>query len=209
MYKIIQAEIHYTYKFIVPISALITIGFLVYQRISADTGNLSLMLFPLTVATILQLIIHRSMEKRDRQLATVPLAIRQIALARILLYAAPCGLFYGIYFAYNLFSRIFNPFSGGDLYDKLMFSGMVLFGFSMYFILHDLAVSFSRKGLGLEGDLIAMIVLVVFALLIIPLMIAPLDGITAQTLQMICFVSGILSLYPAKVAFERRKSYLR
>ena len=208
MFAIFLAELRYTYRVLLPVVVLIVLLYTAYYQLSNEDDGLHIIFFSLSIATILQLIILRSMEKRDRLLAILPLPNRQIALSRILLYALPCGFYYGLFFLLYGVASIFGMHIANDLFDELMFAGVVLLGFSCFFIVHDLASHMSFASLRKQADLFALVLLVTVALIGIPILIAPIEVERAQFLQALCFAAGLLSMLMAKIAFERRKSYL-
>ncbi|MFQ5824105.1 MAG: hypothetical protein ACE5JB_08640 [bacterium] len=207
MWQIFAAEFRYVYKNIILVVVIIVPGALFYFNIS-ETAGVDNMIFPLTIATIFQLVIFRILEKRNRHSILLPLSIRQIAIARILLYLTSCLGFYGLYFILHFIFKNLSPRWQHDIYDVMMFFGLTLFGCSVYYVLHDLLFSFSRKFKTAEFDLIVFIILITAILLGIPLALAPMWGSTGDALRVLCFLSGFVFLYPAVVTFERRKSYL-
>lgn len=108
--------------FIVPASML-------YIR-SSPTAGVSTMLFPLCAGTILQLLLFRSMEKRERQNMLLPVSIRRIAIARVSLILLPCVFFYGLYLVLHLTLANTSDIWRHDIYDLFMFPGLVRFYFS-------------------------------------------------------------------------------
>ncbi|MFQ5628895.1 MAG: hypothetical protein ACE5I1_09050 [bacterium] len=207
MWRLIKTEFHYSNKNIMLVLALLIPGALLYMNASPKTGMNS-MLFPLVTATIFQLLVFRSMEKRDRKYVLLPLSIRQLAAVRLSLFLIPCLGFYGVYLILQLIFKDAGPRWQHDIYDEMMFFGLILLGFSVYFILHDLYASYSRRAQKTETDLVMMIVLVVAIMLGIPLTLASIWGDGGNILRTLCFAMGLAFLYPAIVAFERRKSYL-
>lgn len=207
MWHIFKAEFRYVYKNILLMAGFIIPGALFYFQIS-DTAGVSNVLSPLTIATILQFIIFRSIEKRDRQSVLLPFSIRQIAIARILLFLIPCFSLYGLYFILHLVFKDFSPRWNHDIYDLMMFFGLTLVGSSIYFIQHDLIFSFLQKNKNPELDISVLIVLIAVVCLGIPLALAPVLGYTGNLLRGFCFISGLVFIYPAVTIFERRKSYI-
>ncbi|MFQ5633584.1 MAG: hypothetical protein ACE5I1_32875, partial [bacterium] len=198
MWRLIKTEFHYSNKNIALVLTFIIPGALLYMRSSPTTGT-SAMLFPLVTATIFQLLVFRSMEKRDRKYALLPLSIRQLAAVRLSLFLIPCLGFYGVYIILQLIFKDAGPRWQHDIYDEMMFFGLILFGFSVYFILHDLYASFSRRAQKAETDLIVMIVLVVAIMLGVPLSLASIWGDGGNLLRTLCFAMGLAFLYPAIV----------
>jgi hypothetical protein len=207
MWNICKAEFRYVAFYIILVSVCITGGFLFYFRIK-ESGTVSGMLFPLTVAIILQLLMHRSIEKRDRQIAVLPLSIRHISLARIGLFLVPVMLLHIVYMIFYLIFKSENPRWSHDFYDVLMFFGLALLGSSLYFIQHDLLYTFSVRKRNPEIDIIILIILLTALFLAIPLALAPVWGVTGNMLRLLCFLAGLASLYPAVMAYERRRSYV-
>ncbi len=94
-----------------------------------------------------------------------------------------------------------------DIYDVMMFFGLILTGCSVYFIQHDL-YSFSKKLRNAELDIIVLIVVVAVIILGIPITLATVWGDTGNFLRVLCFLSGFIFLYPAIITFTRRSQFL-
>lgn len=207
MWPIVKAEFRYSHRSILLIAAFVIPGTLLYFRASATAG-VSAMLFPLTVATIMTPIMVRSIEKRVRQNVLLPLAVKQIAWARVLLILTPAAGYYAVYF---LLHAIFASMSSRwqhDVYDLMMFFGLIVFGFCAFFILKDLLSGFYLKRKALELELVILLALTAVVLLGVPIALATIYGSTGNVLRLLCFASGFVSLYPAVIFFERRRAYL-
>lgn len=207
MWKIVKAEFQYMSKLILLVAGLIIPGTLIYLRIS-PTAGISAMLFPLTVATIFQPLIMRSIEKRVRQQVQLPLSIRSIATARLLLVLVPALFYYGLYMILHLIFIRFSPLWSHDIFDILMFFGLILFGFSLYLILHDLLVSKFSQYKPAEFDAGVLVVVISLIVLGIPMSLAFQHGITGNLLRVMCFFAGFVILYPVVLSFTKRKTYL-
>ncbi|MFQ5604444.1 MAG: hypothetical protein ACE5HS_14335 [bacterium] len=207
MWRILKAELLYVYKNIVLVLAIIIPGMLFYFRIS-ETAGVNTMVFPLTIATILQLVIFWIIEKRNRQVVILPISIRQLAVSRLLLFLLPCVWYFGIYFLLYFFLKNVSPRWQHDIYDLLMFLGLILFGCSIYFVLLDLLHSWLNKFNSVEFDLVIFIILISTILLGIPLGLASVWETTGKIIRVMCLGAGIVLLYPAVKTFETRKSYI-
>ncbi|MEJ2635622.1 MAG: hypothetical protein P8184_10055 [Calditrichia bacterium] len=208
MWNIIFAEFRYTYKLALVLAGFIIPAALFYIQTS-PTAGISSMLFPLCAATILQLLIFRSMEKRERQNILLPLSVHRIALARVSLIVLPAVFFYGIYFFLRLLFGDTGSIWHHDPFDMMMFFGLVLLGFSVFLILHDLFVSIFKNYKAAEFDVVVLLVIISGVLLGIPLALAVAwKNPSLKMLQVFCFIAGFVFLYPAVFSFERRRSYM-
>lgn len=206
MWRLIKAEFHYVHRTLILVPLFIIPFFLLYMRVS--TVAVQHVVFPLAVASVISLLMVRSVERRERQQALLPLPLRQIALARVLLILIPSAAFYGAYFLLHLLLRRFYPVWEHDGYDLIMFLGLIFLGFSLYLVLHDFFVSnFSSYKSG-ESDILVMLVVIVLVLLGIPLLLATLWRPSLDLLRMLCLLAGGVMLYPAVASFVRRRSYL-
>jgi hypothetical protein len=189
------------------VAGFIIPGALLYLQVSSTAG-ISAMLFPLTVATIFQPLIMRSIEKRERQQILLPLSIRQIAAARLLLVVVPALFYYGLYMILHLIFIHFSPLWSHDIFDLLMFFGLILFGFSLYLILHDLLISKFSQYKPAEFDAGILVGVIAIILLGVPLILAIQHGIPGNLLRIMCFFAGFVLLYPVMLSFMKRKTYL-
>jgi hypothetical protein len=205
MLQIVKAEFRYVWHLILVVMTLILSGFQLYFRVS-DRGGFAHILLPLAAAIILQVIVIRSIEKRDRLFATLPVDLRLIARARVLLFLAPVICLHAIYFALYFVLRQDSVRWHHDIFDVLMFFGLVLFGSAAYFIQHD--IMHSRFKINPEIDVSILVVLISMVFIGIPLLLAPVWGMYGNVLRVLCFTAGWLSLYPASKSFARRRSYL-
>lgn len=207
MWQIVKAEFEYMAKMIFLVAGFIIPGALIYIRIS-PTAGISTMLLPLTVATIFQPLIMRSIEKRERQQVLLPLPIRRIATARLLLVVLPTVFYYGLYLILYLVFKFFSPLWFHDIFDLMMFFGLILFGFSLYLILRDMLISNFVNYRPAEFDAGILVVVCSLIFLAVPLALATQWGISGNILRVLCFFSGFVLLYPVVLSFTRRKSYL-
>lgn len=208
MWEIIRTEFRYVYKMNLLLAGVIIPGSLLYMS-GSPTAGISVMLFPLSAGIILQLMIYRAIEKRERQQVLLPLSIRQLALARTGLVIGPTLAVYGIYLFLWAVFKDFNPaWWRQDILDLFMFFGLLLVGFSVYLILRDLFLSHIKNYRASELDIIILMVIILAVLLGIPLALAnPRSTLIINSLRILCFVCGLVILYPATVSFIRRKSY--
>jgi hypothetical protein len=207
MWQIVKAEFEYMFKMILLVAGFIIPGALLYMRVS-PTAGISAMLLPLTAATIFQPLIMRSIEKRERQQVLLPLPIRRIAAARLLLVVVPTLLYYGLYMILHLSFKHFSPLWFHDIFDVLMFFGLILFGFSLYLILRDLLISNFSHYKPAEFDAGVLVIIVSIIFLGIPIALATQWGISGNILRILCFFAGFVLLYPVVLSFTKRKTYL-
>lgn len=207
MWPIVKAEFRYSYKSILLIAAFVIPGTLFYFRASATAG-ISSMLLPLTAATIMTPIMVKGIEKRDRLNVMLPLAIKQIAWARVLLILTPAVGYYAVYFLLHAIFASMSPRWQHDVYDLMMFFGLIVFGFCAFLILKDLLSGFYLKRKALELELVILLALTAVVLLGVPIALATMYGSTGNVLRLLCFASGFVLLYPAVIFFARRKAYL-
>jgi len=164
----------------------------------------------LTVALAVQIVIDRNLEKRERQNILLPLACKNIAYVRILLILLPGIVVFSAYIVIRLIIAHNLPSWEYGGIDLLMFAGLFLLGFSIYFIQRDLSYMKTKKVRRAENDVIILLVLLVIMILGIPLTIAVSynEVVDAESLISVLSILGLLLLYPTVVTFYRRKSYL-
>lgn len=206
MWQLIKAEFHYVHRTLILVVLFIIPFFLLYMRISPV--SVQQVLFPLTVASVITLLMMRSVERRERQQALLPMPLRQIALARVLLILIPSAAFYGTYFLLYLLLRRFSPVWAYDGHDLVMFLGLILLGFSLYLVLHDFFASKISSYKSGESDVVILLAVIAIFLLGMPLLLAVWQQPSADLLRVLCLVAGGAMIYPAIASFVRRRSYL-
>jgi hypothetical protein len=103
--------------------------------------------------------MFRNKESRDVQQAKLPLPIRHVAAARILMVA---GIGLSLIAVYKLIYLIVAPGPWHHHGNPLVFLGLVVIGFSGYFMLRDLLLgSFRRWGLSMERSRMILILVAV------------------------------------------------
>lgn len=154
MWHILRAELDYNKKLVLGSLGFIPLICLFELAVSSERqGYVLLTLYGLTVFWN----IFRNKEKRNRQQARLPLAVREIARARILTIViagvVADGLYYMTYFIFN-FKR------PEEAIKLLAYLGIILVGFSIYFVLSDLSGGVSRKlGVSKKSFKVALILL--------------------------------------------------
>lgn len=223
MWRILKAEINYNKKLILGCFAFIPLVCMYEVAISGvRIGFVLIIIYILTI----HWNISRNKNKRDYQLTRLPLAVRQIAWARFLMIFLACinvSLFYYLTFL------AFNFRTPNEPIKLIAYCGIILFGFSIYFILRDFRVV-SLKKIGLSiNRLKAILILIVLGLnfLVIysiiqikssgevPVLIHYLDKINlladppAKSYEIaIFFVMSLALAYSTVFTFGRRKTYL-
>ena len=120
MIQLLTAEFLYSVRGLFLLAGLIIPACLIYVQAS-ETAGLSTMLLPLTVGIILQPVVLRSMEQRDRHHILLPLQCRMIALARLLVFVTPVVGFYGLYLAGHFLFRSLSAEWNHEMFDLMMF----------------------------------------------------------------------------------------
>lgn len=158
MWYILRAELEYNKKLVLGLLGFIPLICLYELAVSSERqGYVLLTIYGLTVFWN----IFRNKEKRNCQQARLPLAAREIAQARILLIiiagVVVDGLYYATYFIFN-----FKP--PEEAIKLAAYLGIMLAGFSIYFLLNDLS-SGAFKNLRLsKKSFKAMLILVALGL---------------------------------------------
>ena len=207
MWRIVKAEFNYVWYLILIVVTLMVTGFHLYFRVN-DHARFENILLPLSVSIILQVLIIRSIEKRDRFIVLLPVDTGVLARARVLLFFIPALALHLLYFLAYFILRDGGVRWQHDLFDVMMFFGLVLIGGSVYFIQHDIIQSRLKKRLSPELDVSIIILLITVIFLGIPLLLAPIWGLSGNILRVTCFIAGWVSLCLAQNAFQHRRSYL-
>ncbi len=208
MWKIIKAEYRYSWKTLFFVTASILAGTFFYNSISPASG-LQALLFPPVVVIIIQPLMLSILEKRERQQALLPVSLHHVAIARLFMVVFPAAVIYCGYIIYLFITASPDRVMLSRVLDSLMFFGMILFAFSSFLIVRDLALYFRKKQLAVEIQTGLMIVLLISFLAGIPLALAILKDVKYQIfLQVLCFIAGFACLYGARISFERRHSYI-
>jgi hypothetical protein len=223
MFHIIKAEIDYSKKLILICFALILLVCLYEVAISGvRIGYVLILIYMLTTLWN----VFRNKERRDYQLAGLPLSIRQIARARFLMIFLAC---FSISLFYYLTYLAFNIRTPDEPVKLIAYTGIILAGFSIYFGFRDFRV-FSLRKIGLSRNRFkAILILIVLGLnfLIIygiiqlktsgevPPLIRYLDKINlladppANSSEIVIFfILSLILAYSTVFTFGRRKSYL-
>lgn len=209
MGSVIRAEIDY-HKYRLLMLIWIIPGFYLYATMS---GSESWFVIPciMAVAMVIQILIDGNIEKRERFYVLLPISIGRIAMTRLFMLLIPCLVLYGVYLIIHLLVfRSLISWNNGGL-DLMMFFGLSLCGFSIYFLQRDLLSSVMRGDTRTGIDAINLIVLCAVIIYGIPILLALLyqrEIINARSLIFLIFFCGILLLYPTVFTFARRKSYL-
>ena len=206
MWQLIKAEFAYVHRTLILVVLFLLPFFLLYMRVS--TVTVQYVLHPLAVASVISLLMFRSMERRERQQALLPLSLQQIALARVLLILIPSAFFYGGYYLLHLLLWRFSPVWACEGYDMVMFLGLILLGFLLYLVLHDFFASNVSSYKSGESDVVILLAVIAVILLGIPLLLTVWQRPSADLLRVLCLVAGGAMIYPAIASFVKRRSYL-
>ncbi|MFQ5633583.1 MAG: hypothetical protein ACE5I1_32870 [bacterium] len=139
MWHIVKAEIDYNKKLLLAVSLLIPLVCF-YENAIADE-RIGYVLLSIYMATTFW-NIFRNKDKRDLQLVPLPLSARQLALARMATIAIVC---LGFSIFYLLIYFLFHFQGPPESIKLLAYWGIILSGFSIYYVLRDLYKSSFRK----------------------------------------------------------------
>ncbi|MFQ5604446.1 MAG: hypothetical protein ACE5HS_14345 [bacterium] len=228
MLKIIIAEIRYNQKLIFGcFSFILLVGCYELAISEIRIGYTLIASYMLTVFWN----IHRNREKRDYQVTRLPLSNRQLALARLVIIVLACLSVSMIYFIIYL---LFNFRIPQEPIKLIAYPGIILVGFTIYFVIRDLwrdsfKVLFLHKSSKIRGVVIVMVlvvnVLTIYAFVLTVLqknldknflvVIHYLDKINllaeppATEFQLIIFVlASFVLAFTTVFSFGWRKSYL-
>lgn len=209
MINLIKAEIDY-YKYRILTLFWIIPAFYLYAMIR-DSDSWFVLPCIMSVAIAIQILIDRNIEKREHLHVILPISVRRIAMTRLLTLLMFCVSLYGVYLIIHLLvTRSLPPWNDGG-FDLIMFFGLSLLGFSMYFVQRDLLSAIFRADARSGIDAIILIVLCATIIYGVPIGLTihyktKID--TAKPVIAILFICSILLLYPSVVTFAQRKSYL-
>jgi len=206
MWRLLHAEFKYNLFRILGIFWIIP-GYYLYTLLSPSASWFIVPIL-LSVSIIIQIHITRIIEKRERQHMIIPVPTRMIGWARFFMVLIPViGLIF-VYLLIHLSITEDLPSWGKGGFDLVMFSGLILMGFSISFIQQDLF--HTRKNKSAMDSIILMII--IFSIVYgIPLILAILINkqVLLSTPIVISFlITGLLLSFPAVRTFNRRKSYL-
>ncbi len=185
-------------------------GFYLYSRWS---GSQSWYAVPsiLTVAVAVQIIIERKIERKDRQHVSLPLSLAAIATVRLSLVLLPAFVLFSLYLLSRLLiAGSLPPWEQGGL-DLLMFFGLTVLGFSVYFLQRDVFTTFFKRKKGKDVDIIILLAILLCLILGFPLTIAIIYKeriVSAENIIILLFILGLSLLYPTIISFKQRKSFL-
>ena len=129
MWQILEADLRY-HKSVF----LIFLPFI----LAYSSGFLPVLVVPWLMVN--SIIPFRAKEKRERLLAVLPVPLRQIATARILLVMLPCLAWY---LAFLLFWWAYQGVGWEEIRAAMVFWGLIVSGYSIAFALNDIFL-FSR-----------------------------------------------------------------
>lgn len=209
MTNLIKAEIDY-YKYRILTLFWIVPAFYLFATMR-HSDNWFVLPCIMAVAIVIQILIDRNIEKRERLHILLPLSVHRLAMVRLMILLLPCLCLYGIYLIIHLLMTRGLPSWNDGGFDLIMFFGLSLLGFSIYFIQRDLLSAVFRADARLGIDAIILIALCAAIIYGIPIGLAihyKTKIGSAEPEIAILFICGILFLYPTVVTFARRKSYL-
>ncbi len=223
MWYILKAEFSYNQRHLLIMLSLIPLVCAIEILVPDVPGYLILAVLFLA---ILNWNILRNKESRDVQQARLPLPIRHVAAARILMVA---GIGLGLIAVYKLIYLIVAPGPWRYHGNPLVFLGLMIIGFSGYFILRDLLLSLFRSwGLTKERSrltlMLAAVALNVLGIIFLfkltsvkvsPIPLEPIllflagqspvhQGLGLLKFMAACVGLGVLTLF----TFGQRQSYL-
>jgi len=209
MWALIKSDFEYC-KYRTLTSLWIIPGYYIY---SVTSGQQSWFVVPsiLSVSVVIQVLIERNMEKRERLHILLPVPIRGIGFSRLAILLFP---FVGIIGLYLILQATLGgglpPWTDGGI-DLVMFFGLGLLAFSFYFLLRDLLL-YSLKHMEQSGiDAIFMLItarIVIFGIAVALTILFKKNPMAHQALILLLFFVGLNLLYPTLWSFARRKSYL-
>ena len=206
MWRLLRTEFEYNLLRTVGIFWIIP-GFYLYTLLSSSASWFIVPIL-ISVSIIIQIHITRMIEKRERQHVIIPVPTRMIGWARFFMVLIPVIVLIFVYLLIHLSVTEDLPSWGKGGFDLVMFSGLILMGFSISFIQQDLF--HTRKNKSAMDSIILMII--IFSIVYgIPLILAILikKQVLLSTPIVISFlITGLLLSFPAVRTFNRRKSYL-
>ena len=209
MWQIFKAELRYNALSLMFTTAFICFFAILFARAKLLENPGIIFFVPLTVTVIMHFMIYRSIEKRDRKDVLLPLSLKRIAVARLLLIVLPTAFFCGIYWLIYVFAAISGNVWQHDSLDLLMFIGVIFMCFALYLIQHDSFISAMGRGKAAEFDLLALVLMLLVFLMGIPLTFAAIwQSPTSEMLRVMAFFLGVIFLFLSITAFTKRKTYL-
>lgn len=158
MFQVIKAELDYNRKLILGCFALILLVCIYEVAISGvRIGYVLIVIYMLTTFWN----IFRNKEKRDYQLSRLPLTVRQIAGVRFIMICLACVT---ISLSYYLLYLAFNFRTPDEPVKLIAYTGIILFGFSIYFMLRDFRVVSLKKIRLSRNRFKAILILIVLGL---------------------------------------------
>jgi len=133
MWHLLKAEFVYHKKIYLWYSCFLPliVAWVISPPVSLSPNYL---MFVLLFMIVQNWVVFRNKEKRDYLHAKLPLSMNRIALVRILMVIIPIITFFSIL---ALIRIIIKPTQPVDFKNPIIYAGILLFGFSVYYVLRD------------------------------------------------------------------------
>ncbi len=161
MWRIILSEIEYN-KWMMVAALAVVIMLIVGESMTGKEGSLNFLYFLLPFVVINTMAPMRFKEKRDQRCIVLPVTAVSIGISRIMFIIIPVFFVYFTLFIFDIALSFHNSLSEGTY---LLFSGIVVFIYSFFFIMYDLFYMFINKRLIAAAVLFLVLALLVNLLL--------------------------------------------
>jgi len=151
MWAIIKTELNYQ-KLVFLISIMIIPVLFYLQTIERDLGNIVIVALLFWLGSFWN--SHNNKERRVYQFHRIPLSSFKLALSRISIFIIIC---LPILVVHKTLAYLYNDLIYGYQMSQEMILAILLSGFSIYFILRDLLLTFFRR-IGLTANRMIMII---------------------------------------------------
>ncbi|MFQ5824104.1 MAG: hypothetical protein ACE5JB_08635 [bacterium] len=141
MWSILKAEFNYHKKIFLGFSIFVPL-LRIYATSPIEDLPPNYLMFWMMFLMVQSWYAFRNKEKRERQLTRLPITMRKMALARIFMVIIS-SLSFIVFYAIMYF--VLDPVKPVNQWIWIVSFGIILFGFSVYFILADLFSDFFRK----------------------------------------------------------------
>lgn len=142
MWPLIKSEIDYHRRIFLAFFSFIPLLWIYATSPFIEDMPQGMLIFIMIFLMLQYWIIFRNKEKRDRRFVMLPVSLRRIAFARILIIMVAGFAYITIY---RLLIGFFNPIEFVNSRKLLIAFALILFLFSAYFLSRDLLLVFFRK----------------------------------------------------------------
>jgi hypothetical protein len=209
MWQLFRAEMDYFKKRFYSVLLIIP-GFCIYT-LASNSKSWFILPSIIIVVVLTQMFIGRIQEKRDRQHAILPVSAEQIARVRALIVMIPIAVVHLISLAlhFSIAGRLFTWENGGA--DLVLFTGLILCGFSLYFILKDRVLPILKVKSSSELDTPFFLITVFAVIFVLPLTIVMITYHNLQNnvgLILSFLLVGLHLIFMTGKTYVKRRSYL-